>query len=71
MAIKDQYELLTRQLKEILPFKAFPTRELVQALVKAEPKITLKTELIINDVYNSGDITGIACVTAQQGKEGH
>ena len=67
--IKEQYEELTTQLKEIVPFKAFPTRELVQTLRKKEHKITLKTELTIKDVYNSGDITGIICVTEKQDDE--
>jgi hypothetical protein len=69
MDIKEQYEGLTRQLKEVVPFKAYPTRELVQELIKKKQKITLKTELIIKDVYNSGDITGIVCLTEQQGDE--
>jgi hypothetical protein len=66
MDIKEQYEELTKQLKEIVPFRAFPTRELVKELRKKEHKITLQTELIIKDVYNSGDITGILCLTEKQ-----
>ncbi len=69
MDIKEQYEGLTRKLKEVVPFKAFPVRELVQELRKKGHTITLKTELIVNDVYNSGDITGIVCLTEQKGEE--
>ncbi|MFA5417716.1 MAG: hypothetical protein WC341_04575 [Bacteroidales bacterium] len=69
MDIKEQYEGLTRRLKEVVPFKAFPIRELVQELRKKGQTITLKTELSIIDVYNSGDITGIVCLNEQEGDE--
>ena len=61
MDIAQQYEGLTLALKETLPFKVFPCRELVQELRKKDHVITLKTQLVVKDVYNSGDITGIAC----------
>lgn len=67
MDIKEQYDDLTRKLKESVPFTAFPLRTLVQSLrIKGQP-ITLKTKLTIKDVYNSGDITGIVCSTEQIG----
>ena len=69
MDIKEQYEGLTKNLKTVVPFKAYPTRDLVHELRKKGLGITLKTELIIKDVYNSGDITGIVCLTEQQGDE--
>ena len=69
MDIKEQYEELTEKLKEVLPFTAFPIRELVQELRNKGQSITLKTELTIKDVYNSGDISGIICMTEQRGDE--
>ena len=69
MDIKEQYEDMTSRLKEIIPFKAFPIRELVQELRKKGTPITLSTELTVKDVYNSGDISGIICVLDQIGDE--
>jgi len=66
MDIKDEYEELTKRLKEIVPFTAFPIRELVQELRKKGQVITLKTELTVKDVYNSGDISGILCMLEEQ-----
>lgn len=68
--IKEEYEGLTQQLKNQLPIKSTPTRELVQELRKKNFPITLKTELKIIDVYNSGDISGIICVLEQIADEG-
>ena len=62
MDIKEQYEDLTQKIKISLPIKAFPIRELVQILRDKGNPITLKTELTIIDVFNSGDISGIVCV---------
>ena len=69
MDIKEQYEELTKRLKEVLPFSAFPIRELVQELRNKEHSITLSTELTVKDVYNSGDISGIICMIEQRGDE--
>lgn len=69
MDIKEQYEELTKKLKEVVPFTAFPIRELVQELRNKGQSITLKTELTIKDVNNSGDISGIVCLTEQRGDE--
>jgi len=69
MDIKEQYEDLTKRLKEVVPFTAFPIRELVQELRKKEHSITLKTELVVKDVINSGDISGILCMIEQKGDE--
>ena len=66
MDIKEQYEELTKKLKEVLPFPAFPIRELVQELRIKGHSITLKTELIVKDVFNSGDISGILCTIEQK-----
>ena len=69
MDIKEQYEELTKRLKEVLPFSAFPIRELVQELRKKGHSITLKTELVVKDVYNSGDVSGIVCTIGQKEDE--
>lgn len=69
MNMKDQYEELTRKLKEIVPFTAFPSRELVQELRKKDQSITLKTELKIIKVFNSGDMSGIICATEPRGDD--
>jgi hypothetical protein len=62
MDIKEQYEELTQKLKTALPLKTYPIRELVQIFRDKGNPITLKTELTITDVFNSGDISGIVCV---------
>ena len=67
MDIKEQYEELTKKLKEVVPFTVFPIKELVQELRIKGQSITLKTELTVKDVYNSGDISGIVCMTEQRG----
>ena len=69
MDIKEQYEELTKRLKEVVPFPALPIRELVQELRKNGHSITLKTELIVKDVFNSGDISGIICTIKQKDDE--
>ena len=65
MDTKEQYQ----KLKEVLPFSAFPIRKLVQELRNKEHSITLTTKLIVKDVYNSGDISGIICMIEQRGDE--
>ncbi len=57
-----QYSDLTAKITENLPLKAFPIRELVQIFRNNGHPITLKTELTITSVYNSGDISGIMCI---------
>ncbi len=69
MDIKEQYEELTKRLKEVVPFSALPIRELVQELRKKGHSITLKTELIVKDVFNSGDVSGIICTIEQKEDE--
>jgi hypothetical protein len=59
--ISKQYQDLTEKIKENLPLKAYPIRELVQIFRKNGHPITLKTELTIIDVINSEDISGIMC----------
>lgn len=61
MDISEQYMDLATKITENLPLKAFPIRELVQIFRKNGHPITLKTELIITSVHNSGDISGIMC----------
>ena len=62
MDIIEQYEDLTQKLQKALPLKAYPIRELVQIFRDKGNPITLKTELTITSVINSGDISGIMCV---------
>ena len=69
MDIKEQYERLTVELKKTIPFKDYHIRELVQELRNKGLGITLKTELIVKDVYNSGDITGIVCMIEEKDNE--
>ncbi|MCT4614218.1 MAG: hypothetical protein N4A49_05000 [Marinifilaceae bacterium] len=61
MDISEQYDYLTAKIDDNLPLIAFPTRELVQIFRKNGHPITLKTELTITSVQNSGDISGIMC----------
>lgn len=49
----------TENIKENLPLKALPIRELVQDSREKVFPIILKTELTITDVHNSGDLFGI------------
>lgn len=69
MDIKEQYEPLTKNLKSALPLKAFPERGLVQVFNEGQKPITLKTELTITDVFNSGDISGIMCTVKNRKEE--
>ena len=52
---------MTVKINDNLPLKAFPRRELVQIFRNNGHPITLKTELAITSVNNSGDISGIMC----------
>jgi hypothetical protein len=58
----EQYKELTEKIRENLPLKAFPIRDLVQIFRKDGHPITLTSELTIRDVHNSGDISGIMCI---------
>jgi hypothetical protein len=60
--IKEQYQELTDQITSCLPLKAYPIRDLVNLLKEKGIHITLKSELTITSVKNSGDISGIMCV---------
>lgn len=62
MDATEQYQDLTEKIKENLPLTAMPIRELVQICREKGNPITLKTELTITEVYNSGDISGIICI---------
>lgn len=56
------YKVLADKMIKLLPMKAYPVRELVRIFRDKGNPITLKTELIITDVHNSGDVSGIMCV---------
>ncbi len=62
MDLSEQYRDLTERINENLPLKAYPIRELVQIFRKDGHQITLKTELTLTGVHNSGDISGIMCI---------
>ncbi|GAH42940.1 unnamed protein product [marine sediment metagenome] len=68
MDATEQYNGLTERIKEELPLKALPIRELVQIFREKGHPITLKTELTITDVHNSGDVSGIMCVVQNDKK---
>jgi hypothetical protein len=57
----DQYAEITTRILENLPLSAHPSRELVQIFRTNGHPITLKTELQVTSVHNSGDISGIMC----------
>jgi hypothetical protein len=59
--IQFEYEVLIQKMKQNLPIKAFPTRELVIALKNNNPKVKIKSQYEIKEVINSGDISGILC----------
>ncbi len=58
---KELYEELKKKLEAELPIKAYPIRELVQIFRTNAMPITLKTQVEIISVFNSGDISGIIC----------
>ncbi len=64
MDFKQQYESLYQKLKNELPLKAYPVKELLPVFKDKGIPVTSKTELTIIDVFNSGDISGIVCVVS-------
>ncbi len=68
MDASEQYNDLTEKMEKNIPLTAMPIRELVQISRDKGNPITLKTELTITDVHNSGDISGIMC-TVQNNNE--
>jgi len=68
MDAKEQYQELTDKLLDVLPLKAFPIRSLVNVFRDNGTPITLKTELTITSVLNSGDVSGIMCVVKDDGE---
>jgi hypothetical protein len=58
---KEMYEGLKKKLEAELPITAYPIRELVQIFRQNDMPLTLKTEVKIISVFNSGDISGIIC----------
>jgi hypothetical protein len=59
---KESYRELTELINDHLPLKAYPIRELVQIFRKDGHPVTLKTELTLIKVMNSGDVSGIMCI---------
>jgi hypothetical protein len=58
--MKEEYDELIEQLKKILPFEAYPTRELVVEL-RGKWKITLKTVVKVINLHNLVEAGGISC----------
>lgn len=61
MDVTEQYKDLADKLRSNFPLKAFPIRELAHVFIGKGQLITLKTELTITDILNSGEIPGIMC----------
>ncbi len=68
MDISEQYKDLTEKIEKNLSLTAMLIREVVQIFRDKENSITLKTELTITNVHNSGVISGIMC-TVQNNNE--
>lgn len=62
MDIAQQYKPLCDKMEKALPLKASPIRELIGIFRDKDHHITLKSELVITGVHNSGDISGIMCM---------
>lgn len=60
-ALYAENEELISKMKQILPIKALPRRELVSSIRNANPRLTLKSKFLIKNVLNSGDTGGIVC----------
>jgi hypothetical protein len=68
MDAKEQYQELTDKLMGVLPLKAYPIRSLVNVFRDNGAPVTLKTELTITGILNSGDVSGIICVVKDDGE---
>jgi len=66
----QKYDLLTERLKNVLPIKAYPSREIVADFRDKYSGLTLKTEFEVVDIYNSKEITGIICVIETESIKG-
>ena len=60
---------LADKTKKLWPVKAYLERELVRIYSDKGYPFTLKTELVITDVHNSGDVSGIMCVVNNNKEE--
>ncbi|MEI8203246.1 MAG: hypothetical protein WCH34_09560 [Bacteroidota bacterium] len=62
MDVIQQYTELSKKIATLLPLKALPVRDLVQTFRSEGHPITLKTQLNVTAVMNSGDSSGIVCM---------
>lgn len=69
-SIMAEYEELVQKIKLFLPINAFPTKELVSKILVQQPRLTLESELLIEDVINTGDISGILCIIESKDVDG-
>ena len=60
ITMKQEYDELIKKLETILPFEAYPTRDLVVKL-RQEWKITLKTSVKVTALHNFVEQGGISC----------
>ena len=68
--IKAEYEVLVQKIKQCLPIKAFPTTELVSKIRSQQPRLTPESEFLIEDIINTGDISGILCIIDSKDVDG-
>ena len=59
---------LVKEMEKNLPIPAYPSKGLCKVIRKQGVKIDTKTELMISQVVDSGDIGGIVC-TVLEGKD--
>jgi hypothetical protein len=60
LTMKQEYDELIEKLETVLPFEAYPTRDLVIQL-RTQWKITLKTMVNVVSLHNLVEIGGICC----------
>lgn len=68
--VKAEYEVLVQKMRRYLPIKAFPTKELVSKIKDQHPRLTLQSEFYIQDIINTGDISGILCIIESNDVDG-
>lgn len=68
--VKAEYEALVQKIKLYLPIKAIPTKELVSKIKNQHPRLSLQSEFFIQEVINTGDISGILCIIESNDVDG-
>lgn len=57
--MSQEYDLLAEKMKNNLPIQAYPSRELVLKFRAQFPKLNIKSELMIVETTNMGNVCGI------------